>query len=63
VAVEKAIIIAFSTATEYVIIIIITYSESVFVALGVQHAMRIRHIAICGMPDPTIFSLIISSTA
>jgi hypothetical protein len=32
----------------------------VFVALGTQHEIRIRHIVICGMPLSTIFFHIIS---
>ena len=31
---------------------LLTHSERVFVALGIQHAMRMRHILICG----TIFN-------
>jgi len=34
----------------------ITYFECVFVALGIQHAMRIRCIIICGLSGCTIFS-------
>jgi hypothetical protein len=33
----------------------IKYSECVLVALGIHHAMRMRHIFICGPPD-SIFS-------
>jgi len=33
----------------------ITYSECVFVALGMQHAMRIRHVVICVLSRYTIF--------
>jgi hypothetical protein len=33
----------------------ITYSECVFVALGIQHAIFLSHIIICGLPRSTIF--------
>jgi len=33
----------------------ITYSKSVFVALGTQREIRLRHIVICGLPGSTIF--------
>jgi len=33
----------------------ITYSTCVFVVLGVQHAMRMRHIIICGLSGSTNF--------
>jgi len=32
-----------------------TYSGCAFVALGIKHAKRMRHIVICGMPGSTIF--------
>ena len=38
----------------------ITYSEYVFVALGIQRAMRIRHIIICGLPGFSVFFHIIA---
>jgi hypothetical protein len=41
----------------------ITHCEWVFVALGIQHATRMRHIPICGLPRSTIFFDIISQTA
>jgi hypothetical protein len=38
----------------------ITYYECVFVALGIQHAMRMHHILICDMSGYAIFFHIIS---
>jgi hypothetical protein len=32
----------------------ITYSECVFVALGVQHAVRMRHVIFCSLCDCTV---------
>jgi hypothetical protein len=34
---------------------IITYYDCVFVAIGIQHAMRVSQIAICGMSGFTVF--------
>jgi len=36
-----------------------TYCECVFVALGIQHAMRLRYIFIRGLPGPTVLFHII----
>ena len=37
-----------------------TTSVCVFVALGIQHAIRMHHIVICGLPRSTIIFQIIS---
>ena len=41
----------------------ITYSESMFVALGIQHKMRMRHVVIWGLFGGTVFFYIISLSA
>ena len=33
----------------------ITYSESVFVSLVIQHAMHMRRIVVCSLPSSTVF--------
>jgi hypothetical protein len=38
----------------------VTYSECVILALGIQHAMCMRHIVFCGLPNSTVFFHIIS---
>jgi len=40
----------------------VTYSECVFVALGIQHANLVLHIVICDMSGSKIFCHIISQT-
>jgi hypothetical protein len=38
----------------------ITYSKRVSVTLGIQHAVPMRHVVMCDLPDFTIFLKIIS---
>jgi len=38
----------------------VKYSETVFIVLGIQHAMRMRHIDVSGLSSFTLFFHIIS---
>ena len=42
---------------------IIIYSECTIVTFDIQHAMRMRHIFICGLPSSTVFFHVISQKA
>ena len=37
-----------------------TYSECVFVTLGIQHPTRMYHIVVCGLPGSTVYFYIIA---
>jgi len=41
----------------------VTYSDCVYLTLGIHHAMRMRHIVICGLSDSPTLSHIISKVA
>ena len=50
-------------ATTVAVEIGVTHYECVFVALGIQHALRVRDFVICGLLGSTIFFHNISQTA
>ena len=47
----------------YILWVCVYVCVCVFVALGIQHAMHMHHIVMCGLPGSKIFFHIISQTA
>ena len=51
----RATSVAVENSKYYIMCLCVCVCVCVFVALGIQHAMRIRHNFICGLSDATIF--------